>query len=143
MKCKTTFWTLLVSLRAPVSFGGRELDSSCVEVTAQWVCVKGDGEGDVGDGHDIWPENLVLSDCVRPRRRKCFGTSQRCCRLVCLRVGWMLMLGCDTPHSEHGVTLGSGRQSSGCVCSLSVAGLQRGGCMHDEAYSVTQPHQCS
>ena len=92
--------TLLVSLRAPVSFGGRELDSSCVEVTAQWVCVKGDGEDDVGDGHDIWPENLVLLDCVRPRRRKCFGISLRCCRLGCLRVGWMLMLGCDTPHSE-------------------------------------------
>lgn len=71
-----------------------------MEVAAQWVCLKGDGEDDVGDGHDIWPENLVLSDCVRPRRRKCFGTSQRCCRLVCLRVGWMLMLGCDTPHSE-------------------------------------------
>ena len=71
-----------------------------MEVTAQWVCVKGDGEDDVGDGHDIWPENLVLSDCVRPRRRKCFGISLRCCRLGCLRVGWMLMLGCDTPHSE-------------------------------------------
>ena len=68
-----------------------------------------------------------------------------------LSLGWMLMLGCDTPHSESLEARRHTRQRSAVlrlrlcdlVGSLSVTSLQRGGCMHDEAYSVTQHHQCS